>query len=488
MINRLVLKHGIASLAVLASLLGASANADITWVMQPSQSPVVFSGSLGLAVFNSHDLVGSEVSYSNGAGPEWIQRFDGVVQHTNQFDPTQQAYDLPNGQTVAGIDPNWGTYAGFSNSTQTSASGSFTSLGNDFIHSLNFGNEPVINNFANFNPTTQFATSGNYYPDSNGSPSPGYYGNATPAQVALTFVGASGSNVFATGTPAQQAQFGTTLSAIPGGGQVDVGYGPNGHGDAGTAALTGTAGYASSDGHTVTPTASGSFDAGPIHFTGVLAFSASFQADPLPGQTLDQAANSTADFTPNAFFTLVNQANGGTNGLASISNSLSGATGQISRGPNAAYLITVPYQATMSFGTPYQPNVLAGQADPGRPGETYGPNIGTAVFIDLKFTSTFVAQANIRPGDANFDGIVNSQDLAQVSSNWLVSNPSGLQAGDVNGDGIVNSQDLALISSNWLKTTPPLPGSGNASAVPEPGTWILLGIGGILLAIRRRLV
>lgn len=487
MINRHVLKHGIAPLAVMVCLLGASANADITWVMQPSQSPVTFSGSLGLVVFNSHNLVGSEVDYPNGQ-PEWIQRFDGVAQNTSQFDPSQQAYTAANGSTVGGIDPNFGTYAGYSNSIQTSASGSFTTVGNDFVNSLNFGNEPVINNFADFHPTTQFATSGNYYPDSNGSPSPGYYGNATPSQVALTFVGASGQNIFAAGTAAQQAQFGTNLSAIPGGGQIDVGYGPNHHGDAGTAALTGTGGYASSDGHTVTPTASGSFDAGPIHFTGVLAFSASFQADPLPGQTLDNAASTTANFTPNAFFSLVNQANSGTNGLASISNSLSGATGQLSRGPGGTYLISVPYQAEMSFGTPYQPKNLAGQLDPARPGVTYGPDIGTAVFVDLFFKSTFVAQANIRPGDANFDGIVNSQDLAQVSSNWLVSNATGLQSGDVNGDGIVNSQDLALISSNWLKTTPPLAGSGNANAVPEPGTWILLGFGGILLAIRRRLM
>ncbi|HVU85852.1 MAG TPA: IPT/TIG domain-containing protein [Pirellulales bacterium] len=52
-------------------------------------------------------------------------------------------------------------------------------------------------------------------------------------------------------------------------------------------------------------------------------------------------------------------------------------------------------------------------------------------------------------GDANGDGIVNSQDIALVSSNWLTAGP----AGDVNFDGIVNSQDIALISSNWLAVT-----------------------------------
>ncbi|HWA97084.1 MAG TPA: hypothetical protein VFE62_23825 [Gemmataceae bacterium] len=74
-------------------------------------------------------------------------------------------------------------------------------------------------------------------------------------------------------------------------------------------------------------------------------------------------------------------------------------------------------------------------------------------------------------GDANTDGIVNSQDLAAVSSNWLATGV--LPAGDVNEDGIVNSQDLALISSNWLQALNGS-GAGNATAVPEPGTFALL--------------
>ena len=52
-------------------------------------------------------------------------------------------------------------------------------------------------------------------------------------------------------------------------------------------------------------------------------------------------------------------------------------------------------------------------------------------------------------GDANGDGIVNSQDLALVSSAWLYQ---GSSPADVNNDGVVNAQDLALISSNWLGT------------------------------------
>jgi hypothetical protein len=81
-------------------------------------------------------------------------------------------------------------------------------------------------------------------------------------------------------------------------------------------------------------------------------------------------------------------------------------------------------------------------------------------------------------GDVNHDGIVNGQDLALVSSNWL-STGSGV-TGDVNGDGIVNGQDLALVSSNWLETAG---GSSAASAVPEPTSAALFAFGAASLIL-----
>lgn len=88
--------------------------------------------------------------------------------------------------------------------------------------------------------------------------------------------------------------------------------------------------------------------------------------------------------------------------------------------------------------------------------------------------------------DVNFDGIVNSQDLALVSSKWLATGSIGQLAGDANRDGIVNSQDLALISSNWepgLKLgTPP-------TAVPEPGSvqLVVMGVSILFVTALRRL-
>lgn len=87
-------------------------------------------------------------------------------------------------------------------------------------------------------------------------------------------------------------------------------------------------------------------------------------------------------------------------------------------------------------------------------------------------------------GDLNHDGIVNSQDLAVVSSNWL---QASMLSGDANYDGIVNSQDLAVISSNWLAS---LPGgaqsNGQLAPVPEPGTLALMALGLAVCASRFR--
>ena len=85
-------------------------------------------------------------------------------------------------------------------------------------------------------------------------------------------------------------------------------------------------------------------------------------------------------------------------------------------------------------------------------------------------------------GDVNGDGIVNSQDLALISSNWLASGTG--KSGDANNDGIVNSQDLALVSANWLGTAPPA--VGNAAAVPEPSAALLAILACGTLAVGRR--
>lgn len=81
---------------------------------------------------------------------------------------------------------------------------------------------------------------------------------------------------------------------------------------------------------------------------------------------------------------------------------------------------------------------------------------------------------DVKPGDVNFDGVVNIFDINFVSSNWNGTGP----AGDANHDGIVNIFDINLISSNWTPT--------GATAVPEPATVGLLLVGAALVGIGRK--
>jgi Dockerin type I domain/PEP-CTERM motif len=84
------------------------------------------------------------------------------------------------------------------------------------------------------------------------------------------------------------------------------------------------------------------------------------------------------------------------------------------------------------------------------------------------------------PGDVNYDGIVNGQDIALIASDWLQKGPN--EPGDANGDGIVHAQDIAVVASYWLWTWQGPPSSGSGSAVPEPSSIALLTIGAICVA------
>jgi len=75
-------------------------------------------------------------------------------------------------------------------------------------------------------------------------------------------------------------------------------------------------------------------------------------------------------------------------------------------------------------------------------------------------------------GDVNDDGVVNIFDINLVSSHWNETGPLG----DANNDTIVNIFDINLISSHWGETSSP----GASTAVPEPSSWLLLALGGVV--------
>ncbi len=68
------------------------------------------------------------------------------------------------------------------------------------------------------------------------------------------------------------------------------------------------------------------------------------------------------------------------------------------------------------------------------------------------------------PGDANYDGSVDSDDAAILAANW--QNSGGWLQGDFTGDGLVDDTDATILAANW--------GVGTAASVPEPGMAVVL--------------
>ena len=81
-------------------------------------------------------------------------------------------------------------------------------------------------------------------------------------------------------------------------------------------------------------------------------------------------------------------------------------------------------------------------------------------------------------GDLNGDDIVGGDDLDIVRGSWGQSvDPGCLLCGDPSGDGLVGSADLDIVRADW---------GASAPAVPEPSTFVLLLVGAVFAAFRRR--
>ena len=139
-----------------------------------------------------------------------------------------------------------------------------------------------------------------------------------------------------------------------------------------------------------------------------------------------------------------------------------------------AFNVTVHFANGVTLISPTLVDVFA-MSDP-----NFGDFGSNASVAQQVMATTAIYKAAM--SDVNFDGIVNGQDLALVASTWLQTGSIGQLSGDANRDGIVNGQDIALIASNWEAG---IPGSGQASAVPEPASLLLAlagALGGLLLS------
>jgi hypothetical protein len=80
-------------------------------------------------------------------------------------------------------------------------------------------------------------------------------------------------------------------------------------------------------------------------------------------------------------------------------------------------------------------------------------------------------------GDVDGNGVVDGLDLTAVLTAWNSSegDPLWNAAADLDGSGVVDGLDLTEVISNWT----------TASAVPEPGTLVLIALGGAATALGR---
>jgi len=118
------------------------------------------------------------------------------------------------------------------------------------------------------------------------------------------------------------------------------------------------------------------------------------------------------------------------------------------------------------------------------------PKDSTGQYVETSTEIDAVADVFARRmGDCNLDGVVDSADYIILKRN--IGQASGVdwwENCDLDGDGVVGWSDMDLLMSNFGLDNHEynLTGEGDGTEVPEPGTIVLMGLGG-LAVLRKRL-
>lgn len=103
---------------------------------------------------------------------------------------------------------------------------------------------------------------------------------------------------------------------------------------------------------------------------------------------------------------------------------------------------------------------------------------GSVLTADILFDLLRVDVPWLVPGDANFDGVVDSADYTIWADHYLLANQT-VGSGDFNGDGVVDGADYTV----WADHYSPQGASLAAVAVPEPAALLLAGVGILAISV-----